>query len=369
MQDMDFCDRIAVVIGTRPEGIKLLPLVKAMRAHGLSPCIVTSGQHNEILTGVFDAFSEQADIRLPPLRFGEDLPSLLSHLNTALADVWRRISPSLVVLQGDTATAYAAALSAFLLRIPILHVEAGLRSGDPFSPFPEESFRKAIASMAFLHIAPTPQAMEHLISEGVPRERIFLLGNTVEDALHMLLPTQEKIGRTVILTLHRREHGEAQLREIFSAVRALSERFSAYKILYPMHPSPRVRCVAEAVLGGARGISLVPPMNVREFYRALAAAPLVLTDSGGVQEEAALLGVPTLVLRENTERESELLSGDIALGGTDSRRILSLALELLSRPRKKRKESRHSSPCESICKVLLAFKAGGFDMPPLFQGF
>ena len=356
LQERDFRQRIAIAIGTRPEGIKLLPLVKAMRRYGLSPFVVASGQHNELLTGVFDAFEETPDIRLPPLSFGENLPSLLSHLISALADTWRRISPSLVVVQGDTATAYAAALSAFLLRIPILHVEAGLRSGDSFSPFPEESFRKAIALMALFHIAPTLQAMEHLLAEGIPRKRIFLLGNTVEDALHMLLPDREPTGKTILFTLHRREHSEETMRRVFSAVRILSERFPSYRILYPVHPSPRVRRVAEETLGEVSAIRLAGPMCVKEFYSALAKAPLVLTDSGGVQEEAALLGVPALVLRENTERENELLAGNVILGGTDPQRILSLASEMLLRPRKKRKERRYGSPCNAICKVLFSEK-------------
>jgi len=363
------CEKIAVVIGTRPEGIKLLPLVKAMRGRALSPLVILSGQHADLLSGVLDAFGERADIALPPMHFGEDLPAMLSHLLSIFGGVFREVRPETVIVQGDTATAYAAALSAFLLRIPILHVEAGLRSKDAFSPFPEESFRRSIASMALFHIAPTPAAMEHLLSEGVPRKRIFLLGNTVEDAVHMLLEKKPKAGKTILFTLHRREHSEVKMREIYSAVRMLSERFPTYSILYPVHPSPRVRRIAAFALAGAQSISLVPPMGVKEFYGALAAAPLVLTDSGGVQEEAAILGIPTLVLRDNTERESELLAGDILLGGTEPSRILALASELLLHPKKKAKESRHGSPSERICNVLLAFKAGDFDMPPLFQEF
>ena len=358
---------IAVVIGTRPEGIKLLPLVQAMREEGLSPYTVVSGQHGMLLTEVFGAFGETPSLCLPPLCFGEDLSALICHLVAALSDTFRRVRPCLVILQGDTATAYAAALSAFLLRIPILHVEAGLRSGDPYSPFPEESLRRQIAAMALLHIAPTREAMEHLLCEGIPRARVFLLGNTVEDALRLLLPKRQGISSTVVFTLHRREHSERVMREIFGAVRAFSERHPELKILYPVHPSARVRRVAEDAFRGVSGVRLSAPMGVREFYAALSAAPLVMTDSGGVQEEAALLGIPTLVLRENTERESELRSGDICLGGTEAARILSLAEKLLATPRKIKGKSRRGSPSKEICKVILAFKAGGFDMPPLFR--
>lgn len=362
-------ERFVVVIGTRPEGIKLLPLVGAMRRRGLSPYVIASGQHTELLADVLDAFEEKADLWLPSMHYGEDMSAMLSGLLSNVKDAMVKLSPEAVIVQGDTATAFAAALSAFLHRIPIFHVEAGLRSGDTFSPFPEEAFRKSIAAMALFHIAPTPAAMEHLLKEGVPRERVFLLGNTVEDAVRAMCPKGVKKGKTILFTLHRREHSEARMYAVFSAIRMLAERFPSYSVLYPVHPSPRVRKIAQAALSGVERICLVPPMGIREFYRALASAPLVLTDSGGVQEEAAILGIPTLVLRENTERESELLQGDILLGGTEPHRIVALASELLLHPRKKEKESRHGSPSEMICNVLLAFREGDFDMPPLFREF
>ena len=358
---------IAVIIGTRPEGIKLCPLILRMHACGLGTCVIRSGQHGEMLAEVLSAFSVSADISLPAVYFGEDLPSLLSHLIASLGKVLQSVAPPLVIVQGDTATAYAGALAAFLLRIPILHVEAGLRSRDPFSPFPEESFRKSIASMASLHIAPSPEAMMHLWQEGVEKRRVFLYGNTVEDALRHFLPKNVRKSKNLLLTLHRREHSEQALRGIFSAVRALLERFSDHSLVYPVHPSPRVRSVAEQMLGGLPRISLLPPLAPPAFYPLLAAAPLVLTDSGGIQEEAALLGVPTLVLREQTERESELLSGRICLAGTDPNRIFSLASALLSEPQIKRKESLFGSPSARICKLLLSFKEFGFDMQRLFR--
>ena len=221
--------------------------------------------------------------------------------------------------------------------------------------------------MALFHIAPTPQAMAHLLSEGGERGRIFLLGNTVEDALKLLLPSRPPKGKNILFTLHRREHSEEEMRAILSAVPMILDRFPSHSVLYPVHPSPRVRRMAETVLGKVPRVSLVDPMEIQPFYQALASAPLVLTDSGGVQEEAALLGVKTLVLRENTERESELLGGNIVLGGTDPARIATLAERLLLSSHVKEKESRHGSPSELICKVLLSFKANGSDMPPLFR--
>ena len=361
---------IAVVIGTRPEGIKLCPLVLAMRAHGLNACVLSSGQHRDMLSSVFSAFGTQADVVLSEQpHFGEDLPALLSHLISSLKEALFRLSPSAVIVQGDTATAYAAALTSFLLRIPVIHLEAGLRSGDPFSPFPEESFRKGIAAMASIHIAPTSHALMHLWQEGVPKKRAFLLGNTVEDAVRYLLPNPVKTSRTILLTLHRREHSEAVLRGIFSAVRVLMQRVPAYSLVYTVHPSARVRGIAQELLAGVERVRLVPPMSPTEFYPLLAAAPLVLTDSGGVQEEASILGVKTLVLRENTERENELCRGRIRLVGTDPERIVSMAQQMLLGPEKNKKESCSGSPCARICKVLLAFKECDFDMQRLSREF
>lgn len=368
MEARETKETIAVVIGTRPEGIKLCPLVLKMRAHGLKVSVLCSGQHREMLSEVFSAFAVKPDVLLPQMHFGEDLPALLSHLIASLGETVKKLAPAAVVVQGDTATAYAAALVAYLSHIPVIHVEAGLRSGDPFSPFPEESFRRSIAAMAMIHIAPTPQAMQHLWSEGVPKERVFLLGNTVEDAVRYLLPKRPPSSKTMLLTLHRREHSEEKMQGIFSAVTALMQRFPSYSLVYPVHPSPRVRSVAERAFRNTAGVRLVPPLGPKEFYPLLASAPLVLTDSGGIQEEAAVLGVKTLVLRETTEREYELRNGDIRLSGTDPSRIVAMAEALLLRMEKQKKESRKGSPCERICKVLLALKECGFDMPRPCRG-
>lgn len=360
---------IAVVMGTRPEGIKLCPLILKMKEAGLPSLVITSGQHTEMLAQVLSAFSVSADIALPPVLHGGRMEDLVSHLLQQIGERLRAFSPSLVIVQGDTATAFAAALAAFLLRIPVMHLEAGLRSGDPFSPFPEECFRRSISTVASLHIAPTPQAMRHLWQEGIAKKCIYLYGNTVEDALHLLSPESCAQKGELLLTVHRREHSERELRSIFSAVLLLMERYPSYSLLYPVHPTPRVRTIAEEMLGAVPRIHLVPPMPVPAFYRALASAPLVLTDSGGVQEEAALLGVRTLVLRNNTEREHELLRGNLCLGGTEVATILSAADALLSSPAPKRMESRNGSPSAQICKLLCSFIPIGFDKQRLFQGF
>ena len=361
--------KIAVLIGTRPEGMKLCPLVLEMRRLQIAHAVISTGQHSDMLRNVLSAFHIEPDLSLSPMRFGENLPAMLSHLIASLGSLFRETSPPLVIVQGDTATVYAGALAAFLQKIPVLHVEAGLRSGDIFSPFPEESFRRSIAAMASVHIAPTPQAMYHLWQEGVAKERVFLFGNTVQDALFRFLPQEIEQGNTLLLTVHRREHSENELRGIFSAVRKLMEESPGYSLAYPVHPSPRVRKIAEEMLSAVPRISLLPPLPPQEFYRYLAASPLVLTDSGGIQEEAAILGIKTLVLREKTEREQELSEGRICLSGTDPDRIFRMAKELLSEPKKKHSVRQFSSPSAKICKLLLAFKEFDFDMQRLFREF
>ena len=361
--------KIAVLIGTRPEGMKLCPLVLEMRRKGIAHAVISSGQHSDMLREVFSSFHIEPDLSLSPMHFGENLPAMLSHLLASLGSLFREIEPPLVIVQGDTATVYAGALAAFLQKIPVLHVEAGLRSGDIFSPFPEESFRKSLAAMASIHIAPTPQAMYHLWREDVSKERVFLYGNTVQDALFHLLPKERAQGNTLLLTVHRREHSEDVLRGIFSAVRNLMEDSTEFSLVYPVHPSPRVRKIAEEMLSAVPRISLLPPLPPKEFYRYLAAAPLALTDSGGIQEEAAILGVKTLVLREKTEREQELSEGKILLSGTDPDRIFCMAKALLSEKKKKHSVRRIGSPSAKICKLLLSFKECGFDMQRLFREF
>lgn len=323
------------VIGTRPEAIKLLPVVAQLRCRpGVKCRVVATGQHEDLVAPVFDAFGIQPDANLRVMRHGQTLAELVASGLTRLEKEFEESRPGMVLVQGDTSSAFCGALAAFSARIPLAHVEAGLRTGDPTSPFPEEFNRRAVALMAALHFAPTERARENLLQEGVPRARIFVTGNTVVDALRTLGPDGEGPSRPpyVVVTTHRRENwGEGQ-RSVCRAVLRLSDEFSEYGFLVFLHPNPLVRSELVGGLAGRDRVDLVEPASYPDFIRLMRHATLVMSDSGGVQEEAVALGVPLLVLREKTERPEVLESGIAWLVGTELDQIVDHARAVLRRP-------------------------------------
>ena len=319
--------RIDCIFGTRPEAIKMLPVVRELRTRGVRVRTVFTSQHPTMAPDVFSAFSVCPDVTLPPLAEG-DMATRLGGMLSSLcamtddgAEGAEQSEPRAVLVQGDTLTALAGGLFGFLSGRRVIHLEAGLRTHAPRTPYPEEAVRRTLAALCDLHLAPTPFAVQNLLREGVPRASVRLVGNTTHDALRTLMPSAVPYPKTEgrylwLLTLHRRECDSQTRRAILAAVRALLDEYPTCDLLLPVHPSPAVKEDAEAALGGHARARLVPPMPPRAFYGALAAADLVLTDSGGVQEEAALLGANPLVLREVTEREEELYGGRLTLVGT-----------------------------------------------------
>jgi UDP-N-acetylglucosamine 2-epimerase (non-hydrolysing) len=335
--------RVLVVIGTRPEGIKLAPVVDALRrrADVIETRVALTGQHTDLMDQVLDVFGLHPDWDLGIMREGQDLYDVTQACLDALRRVVSEWRPGLMLVEGDTATVFVGGLVGFFERIAVAHVEAGLRSGDKWRPYPEEIFRRLTGVIADLHFAPTPRAQENLCNEGVPKDRIFVTGNTVVDALLSVaarLPTEPtntelktalRSGRRlVLLTAHRRESFGEPMRRAFEAVRELADRFSDIEILYPVHPNPNVLAAAEALRGHSR-IRLTEPLDYRDLVRALKSSVLVLTDSGGIQEEAPTFGVPVLVMREVTERPEAVEADDAALVGTDKNAILGLACAIL----------------------------------------
>jgi|GEM_PF-745754 len=335
---------IDCIFGTRPEAVKLLPAVLALRARGVRVRLVFTAQHAAMAADVFSAFSVYPDITLPSsaktdmaARLGDRLTALTAALGereenetdiTDAADETDKAADgtSAVLVQGDTLSALVGGLYGFLSGRRVLHLEAGLRTHVPRSPYPEEAVRRALAAMADLHLATTPFAVQNLLREGVPRAAIRLVGNTVEDAMEALLPTAVPYPKARglylwLLTLHRRECDSDTRRAMLTAVRDLLDEYPACELLLPVHPSPAVGCDVRAVLGRHARAHLTPPMPPSAFYGALTAADLILTDSGGVQEEACVLGRHPLVLREVTEREEELYGGRLTLVGTSPVRI------------------------------------------------
>jgi len=330
---------ILLCFGTRPEAIKMCPLILAFQRRGLPVRVCLTGQHGRMADEVMQTFGIRADYDLAVLREGQSLASLTARILTGVDEVLAEAEPSLLLVHGDTASAMAAALAAFYRHIPIGHVEAGLRTHDLSAPFPEEFNRLTVGALSTLDFAPTAGARANLLREGKAAERVFVTGNTVADAVaftvredfeHPLLSRMKK-HPFVLVTCHRREN-LPRLAEIFSALRTVAERFSDTVFLFPLHPNPAVREPAERLLGGADNLLLTEPLPVAVLHNLLARSEMVVTDSGGLQEEALTLGKPVAVLRDTTERPEGLQSGGAVLLGTEPRAIVSRLTALLREP-------------------------------------
>jgi UDP-N-acetylglucosamine 2-epimerase (non-hydrolysing) len=332
--------RVVTVLGTRPEVIKLAPVIEGLRRDGEAESLVVStGQHREMLDQMLRIFDIEPDVDLDVMRPQQRLSDLTAELVRGLGDVVAELRPDWVVVQGDTATTMCGALAAFYENVPVAHVEAGLRSGDRFSPFPEEVNRSVVARVADVHFCPTRRSAENLIRESVPEEDVVVTGNTVIDSLfwaveHARLidpPVPRLRPRRILLTLHRREsHGEAT-RSVCEAVRRLARRADV-EIVFPVHRSPVVRDVVDEELEGVEGIHLCEPLDYLSLVHVLDSCDVVLSDSGGLQEEAPAFGKPVLVLRDTTERPEAVEAGVARLVGTDADRIVDAVESLLDDP-------------------------------------
>jgi UDP-N-acetylglucosamine 2-epimerase (non-hydrolysing) len=335
---------VHLIGGTRPEAVKLAPVAVAMRAAGVvEPVLVASGQHPAMVQQALTAFDLTPDVTLQVDRAGGGQAELLTELIRGLDELWNERPPAAVIVQGDTTTSLAGALAAFWRRIPVVHLEAGLRSGDLESPFPEEANRRLVAQIARLHLAPTPLAAMNLMDEGVLAGDVLITGNTVVDATLAVagrkLPYQNADvaaaraashgRRLVLVTAHRRESWGTPLDRILDGVRALVRRYPDVEVVLPSHPNPAVRAQVDAALGGMERVTVTDPLPYPDLSRLLSEAYLVLTDSGGIQEEAPSFGVPALVLRDVTERVESLHAGCARLVGSDTDLIVKEASALL----------------------------------------
>ncbi|MEE1782410.1 UDP-N-acetylglucosamine 2-epimerase (non-hydrolyzing) [Streptomyces sp. SP17BM10] len=328
--------RAMLVLGTRPEAIKLAPVVRAMAASPhFEPMVVSTGQHREMLRQMLELLQVEAKFELDVMRERQELSKLTARLVEGLGEVVHAERPDLVVVQGDTTSALTGALAAFYEHVPVAHVEAGLRTGVLDNPFPEELNRRLIGRVARWHFAPTPRAAGHLTAEGVPDAEVFVTGNTVIDNLLWVLEQGaghdhfESTGRRrVLVTLHRRENQGDKMRAMGKALRRLADRGDVELVL-PLHKSPAVREALLPELSGHCAVRIVEPLDYVDFSATLAGCDLVLTDSGGIQEEAPTLGKPTLVLRTTTERPEAVEAGAARLVGTEPHVILDAAMRLL----------------------------------------
>lgn len=319
--------RVLCVIGTRPEAIKMAPVVKALRARNIDAPILATAQHRHLLDQMLATFDLQPDWDLDAMHPNQTLASLTGILIPTLEGIIRASGAQAVLAQGDTTTVFCAALAAFYTQIPFGHVEAGLRSGDLSAPFPEEGMRRLTATLTRWHFAPTTVAREALLREGHPDASIHVVGNTVIDALldragrpspgHLVVDSLRPGERLVLITLHRRENFGAPLQTILFALKEFAAAHPEARLLYPVHPNPQVKGPAQTILGGLPNVHLVEPMDYPVMVHALKQAFLVLTDSGGLQEEAPALGKPVLVFRDVTERPEAVTAGGVRLVGSD----------------------------------------------------
>jgi UDP-N-acetylglucosamine 2-epimerase (non-hydrolysing) len=335
--------RVLVVVGTRPEGIKLAPVLHALRSRpdAVDTRLVLTGQHTDLLDQVLRVFDLRVDHDLGIMKEGQDLYDVAHGCLEGLRGVVREYSPDMLLVQGDTASVFFGALVGFFERVQVGHVEAGLRSGDKWRPYPEEILRRMTGVVADVHFAPTPAARQHLLAENVAPSSVHVTGNTVVDALQRIAavphePTNAELRealasgrRLVLVTAHRRESFGAPLREAFGALREIADRHDDVVLLYPVHPNPNVRSPADEVLGGHDRILLTAPLDYLDLVQALRHAVLTITDSGGIQEEAPSFGAPVLVLRDVTERPEAVEAGVARLVGTSHERITAAAAELL----------------------------------------
>jgi UDP-N-acetylglucosamine 2-epimerase (non-hydrolysing) len=344
--------KVLCVVGTRPEAIKLAPVILALREQSwCALSVVATAQHREMLDDVLRFFSIQPDRDLDLMRANQGLGDFAARALGALDGVLAATTPDAVLAQGDTTTVLAAAIASFYRHVPFCHVEAGLRTHDLHQPFPEE-FNRVVASKATrLHFAPTEQSKANLLREAVPEERILVTGNTVIDALYWAAERRPCLPvaiaadkRLVLVTVHRRENFGAPLRQITAAVRRIVEADPSVEVLLPVHPNPNVRGTVVRDLGRLDRVRLVPPLNYEGFVAALMHSYLVLTDSGGVQEEAPALGKPVLVMRRVTERPEALAAGVARLVGTEPGLIVAEARRLLDDPGWYRRMARGASP-------------------------
>lgn len=362
--------KVMTVFGTRPEAIKMAPLVLELKKHADIETIVTvTAQHRQMLDQVLDTFRIVPDYDLNIMKNRQTLIDVTTRGLEGLDTIMKEAQPDIVLVHGDTSTTFVASLAAFYNKIPVGHVEAGLRTGNKYSPFPEEMNRQLTGVLADIHFAPTSQAKANLLKENKKEETIFVTGNTAIDALKTTIapsyshPVLEKLEgqRMILLTAHRRENLGEPMRHIFKAIRRLLHEHEDLDVVYPIHLNPAVREIAKDVLGEESRVHLIEPLDVFDFHNFASKSYMIMTDSGGVQEEAPSLGKPVLVLRDTTERPEGIEAGTLKLTGTDEETIYKMASELLNNEESYLKMAHASNPygdghaSEKIVKALIGF--------------
>ncbi len=360
--------KIMLVFGTRPEAIKMCPLVNELKKNKeLKTIVCVTGQHKEMLDQVLTAFNVIPDYNLSIMKDKQSLFDVTTNILNRIKDILEAIRPNIVLVHGDTSTTFATALACFYLQIPVGHVEAGLRTYDINSPYPEEFNRQAVGIIAKYHFAPTDTSRQNLIKEGKSNNNIFVTGNTAIDALKTTVkpdythPELEwaKGSKLIMLTAHRRENLGEPMHHMFRAIKRIVDEYRNVKVIYPIHLNPIIRQAADEELGDCERVHIIEPLEVIDFHNFLARSYMILTDSGGIQEEAPSLGKPVLIMRNTTERPEGIKAGTLKLVGTNEEMIYENFKLLLENQDEYEKMSHASNPygdgtaCEKISKILL----------------
>lgn len=346
-------NKVMIIFGTRPEAIKLAPLIKELQARrGIKPVVCITAQHREMLDQVLRAFDIRPDYDLNIMQHGQTLTDVTVRALRGLEDVIKKEKPDLVLVHGDTTTTFCSSLAAFYNQVKVGHVEAGLRTHNKFSPWPEEINRSMVGVLADLHFAPTEKSKLNLLNEGKQSDDIFVTGNTAIDALQTTVSKNYRhehldwVGsdRLLMLTAHRRENLGEPMGNIFRAIKKILNEFDDIKVIYPIHLNPQIRELANDIFGGLNKIKIIEPLDVVDFHNFLNRAHIILTDSGGIQEEAPSLGKPVLVLRDTTERPEGVDAGTLRLVGTDESAIYQHTRQLLTDDKMYTAMSKASNP-------------------------
>jgi UDP-N-acetylglucosamine 2-epimerase (non-hydrolysing) len=346
--------KVMSIFGTRPEAVKMAPLVLELQKHSehIESIVTVTAQHRQMLDQVLEIFDIVPDYDLNIMKQRQTLTEVATRALEGLDDLMKKVQPSIVLVHGDTSTTFVASLAAFYNQITVGHVEAGLRTHNKYSPYPEEMNRQLTGVLADLHFSPTTHSARNLLKENKSEEAIFITGNTEIDALKTTVrkdyhhPIFDQLGsdRLVLMTAHRRENLGEPMRQMFRAIKRLVNEQGDIQVVYPVHLNPAVQEVAQEILGNDPRIHLIEPLGVFDFHNFAAKSHLILTDSGGVQEQAPSLGVPVLVLRDTTERPEGIAAGTLKLAGTDEETIYRLAMELLTDQEAYQQMSQASNP-------------------------
>jgi UDP-N-acetylglucosamine 2-epimerase (non-hydrolysing) len=360
--------KVMIVFGTRPEAIKMCPVVKAFQSrNSVETVVCVTGQHEEMLRQVLDVFEVIPDYNLHVMRPKQTLFDITTNILDSIRTVLIQEKPDIVLVHGDTSTTFVTALACFYLKIPVGHVEAGLRTYNLYSPYPEEFNRQAVGIISAFNFAPTQRSADNLIREGKKEETIYVTGNTAIDALSTTVREQysheildwSQGARLIVLTAHRRENLGNSLQEMFRAIKRVTNEFEDVKVIYPIHMNPQVRNTAHEIFENCSRVRLVEPLDVIDFHNILARSYLILTDSGGIQEEAPSLGKPVLVMRDTTERPEGIDAGTLKLVGTHEETIYNAFSELLTNQEIYKKMSEAQNPygdgksSERIVNIIL----------------